>query len=319
MRSVSRVLFSVGILAIIFIAAPATRAGSHTWDVWEVFTNADGTVQFLELKETNNTPGETGLGGHLMIAQPSGHTYTIQNSVVSPTTGKSYLMATAAFAALPGAPVPDEIMPANFLALTDTSCEYNPWDTASWSAGALPSDGIQSLSRAVTNGPLAPGVNSPKNYAGATGSVDASGGGGSSALPGVPDGVTGSPLRVNKLTADGSSLSLSWDLAFCSGELDHQILYGQKSNFPAVPGGTYALLGGQCNIGTASPYTWTPTPNAADGKGLIWFLIVTENNSGREGPWGKWNAASERNGPGTNGASNVCGVTDRDVSNVCGH
>lgn len=318
MKSISKinVLGFIGAFCVFGPGAVAV-AGSHTWDVWEVFSNADKTVQFVELKETNGTPGETGLAGHIMTANPTGHTYTIQNNVVPPTTNKSYLMATAAFAALPGAPTPDEIMPPNFLTpAADTSCVYPPWDTATWAVGALPTDGINSLTRTAVGSALTPATNSPKNYAGVTGTVDASGGG---PLPGVPDGVIGSPVRVDKLAADGSSLSITWDTAACSGELDHQILFGQKNGFPGSPGGTYTLQGGRCDIGTASPFTWTPTPDASDGSGLVWFLIVAENNALREGSWGKYDAANERNGPGTNGASNVCGVTNRDVTNVCGH
>ena len=319
MKTIARMVFALGFLATAFLAGPASWAGSHTWDVWEVFSNADGTVQFVELKEANGTPGEVGLAGHAMIAHPSGHTYTILNNVVSPTSNKSYLLATSAFAALPGAPTPNEIIPANFLAFaTDSSCEYNPWDIAAWTAGALPTDGIHSLTRTFVGSALTSAVNSPTNYAGATGSVDASGGG-SASLPGVPDGTTGAPVRVDKLAADGSSLSITWDTAACTGELDHQILHGQKNGFPVSPSGPYTLLGGTCNIGTVSPFAWTPTPNASDGSGLVWFLIVAENNAGREGSWGKYDATHERNGPGTSGASNVCGSTNRDVTNVCGH
>jgi hypothetical protein len=120
------------------------------------------------------------------------------------------------------------------------------------------------------------------------------------------------------LTADGTSLSVSWDTAACTGEVDHQILFGNRSGLPAIAGGSYTLQGGQCNIGTASPYAWT-APSASDGSGLLWFLVVAENNAGKEGSWGKWNAASERNGTGTNGSSGVCAITDRDLTNACGH
>ena len=94
---------SVSVLAV--ASAPAI-AGSHTWDVWEVFSNADGTVQFIELHEANGGSQETGLGGHNIVASPTGTIYTILNNVSAPTTNKFYLLATAAFAALPGAPTP---------------------------------------------------------------------------------------------------------------------------------------------------------------------------------------------------------------------
>ena len=316
MKSNGKVFFVASVLAsCLFGFNPSARAGSHTWDVWEVFSNADGTIQFIELHETNGTNFETGLSGHLLIAQPSNTSFTMTHNVASPTANKFYLFGTAAFAALPGAPVPDDIIPANFLKFaTDTSVEYNPWDTGAWTAGTIPTDGIHSLSRQVTGGALVSSTNSPTNYAGATGSVDAS-----PPLPGVPDGVTGPPMLVNKLASDGSSLSVSWNAATCGDANNHQILFGQQTGFPASPGGAYTLLGGACSIGTTSPYTWTPTPDASDGSGLIWFLVVTRKASGTEGPWGTYNGTSERNGTGPAGSSSVCATTTKSLAGTCGH
>jgi hypothetical protein len=195
--------------------------------------------------------------------------------------------------------------------------EYSFTNTASWAAGSLPTNGTSSLTRTVSLGALVVATNSPTNYAGVTGTIDASGGGGS--LPGVPDGMTGTPVTVGKLAADGSSLSITWDAATCTDANNHQILYGQKSGFPAAPGGTYTLLGGTCAIGSTSPYTWTTTPSASDGSGLTWFLIVTKNASGTEGPWGTYNGTAERAGPGTGGSSNVCTTTNKSTATTCGH
>jgi len=316
MKSIARIAV-FGLIGVFCAAGPGAVAGSHTWDVWEVFSNADKTVQFIELHETNGTNFETGLAGHIMTASPSNTQYTILHSVASPTALKSYLLGTAAFAALPGAPAPDEIIPPNFIKLaTDISVSYPPWDTASWTLGSLPTDGLASLTRLVVGGPLVSATNSPKNYAGVTGTVDASGGG---PLPGVPDGVTGSPMLVSKLASDGSSLSVSWDTGTCTDANNHQILFGQKSGFPALAGGNYTLQGGTCSIGSASPYTWTPTPDAGDGNGLIWFLLVTRNASGAEGPWGTYNGVSERNGTGAGGSSAVCATTSKSLAGTCGH
>ena len=79
------------------------------------------------------------------------------------------------------------------------------------------------------------------------------------------------------------------------------------------------LLGGTCNIGGTSPFTWNATPDAADGSGLIWFLVVGENNANKEGLWGTQTGNVERSGPGTNGASNVCSITTKDVGSSCGN
>ena len=320
MKSHARILGGAVFGLTLALAAPGAFAGSHTWDVWEVFSNADGTIQFVEIHEANGTDGEIGLGGHVMRALPSGHNFTITNSVAPPTGNKFYLFATAGYAALAGAPPPDQIMANNFLAIaTDTQVSYEPWDTGTWAAGAIPTDGIHSLSRTGVGSPLVSSINSPTNYAGNTGSIDVSGGGGGGPLSGVPDGSNGSAVLLSKLAADGSSIQITYDTTSCTGTLDHQIVYGQRNGLPTAPGGIYTPLGGTCNIGNASPFTWNPTPTPTDGSGLIWFLVVTENNAGKEGSWGKYDAASERKGPGTNGASNVCGVTDRDLTNVCGH
>ncbi|MBY0399525.1 hypothetical protein K2X89_04470, partial [Myxococcota bacterium] len=91
-------------------------------------------------------------------------------TVALPTGGKSFLIASASFAALPGAPTPDAIIPAGSMPF------FNPaGDTITfaggidaWAFGAVPTNGTSSLDRdagVVTN--------SPKNRNGATGSVNA--------------------------------------------------------------------------------------------------------------------------------------------------
>jgi len=307
----------LGILGALLVAGPGMMAGSHTWEIWEVFSNADGTVQFVELKEFNGDTAEWGLGGHMVISQTSGNAKQLAN-VTGNTAFTYYLVGTAAFAALPGAPTPDIIVPANFIRLaTDNRVDYSGTLTSfsiGWTLGTLPTDGIHSLNKTAAHSAISTLTNSPTNYAGVVGSVDASGGG---PLPGVPDGSTGSPLLVGKTTADGSTLSLSWDAATCTDANNHQILYGQKSGFPALPGGTYTLQGGTCSIGSTSPYSWVGTPNAIDGSGLTWFLLVTKNAGGIEGPWGDYDTANnERNGTT---ASGVCSTTSKSLAGTCGH
>src|SRR5262245_10001647 len=103
-------------------AGPAAYAGEHTWDVWEVYSNADGTVQFIELRETNGGNTENGVNGNAVSVSPSGHSITIPNPVVGGTAFHSYLIATPAFRTVPGNPTPDlELPAANFIvAATDT-------------------------------------------------------------------------------------------------------------------------------------------------------------------------------------------------------
>ena len=158
-------------LAAVFGLSPTpAHAGSHTWDVNEVFSDATGAVQFVELVEAAGTSQETGVPGHTMTSDTKSFTI-VGPALAPPTSNKFYLIATAAFAALPGAPTPDAIIPTGvlpfFFATTGDTVTYVPWDAFTF--GTVPTDGTTSL-----NADLTTGLNSPTNYAGVSGSVDAS-------------------------------------------------------------------------------------------------------------------------------------------------
>lgn len=308
---VKHVSAAVAALGLLCIVGPHAIAGSHTWDVNELFSNASGTIQFIELREANGTPGETGVGGHMVTSNTK--SFTIANNVVAPTTFRHLLFATAGFVSLPGAPTPDQIMPDNFFSVNGDTISYVPWDTLTFGPGQLPTDGINSFNRI---GGVA--ANSPTNYAGQTGSVNANPP--PPPPPGVPDGSAGStPMTVAANDAAGSSLSISWDTATCTDATSHHIIYGQKSQLPAAPGGVFGLTGGVCRIGGTSPFLWSPAPDATDGLGLIWWLVVVDDGTSTEGPWGNGSDGVERLGPGPGGSSGECGITTKNVTNVCGH
>ena len=143
--------------------------GAHTWDVSEVFSNADGSIQFVELVEGNGTPGEVGVGNKVVSSLSLGTAFTIAQNVAEPTSNRHLLFATQAFAKLPGAPVPDQIIPSNMIPFFDVngdSVSYGAFDTFTF--GPVPLDGINSMN---DGGFIA--LNSPTNYAGDTGVVDA--------------------------------------------------------------------------------------------------------------------------------------------------
>lgn len=158
----------VGSLAwVILLGASAANAASHSWDITEIFSNADGTIQFVELQEQFGSPTELGMPNQFI--QSDAHIFRIGGSAPFPTANKFYLIATAAFAALPGAPTPDVIIDPGFLPFVNIagdSIYYVPYDTVTFTSGQLPTDGVNSLFRDLTTG-----VNSPTNYAGETGSV----------------------------------------------------------------------------------------------------------------------------------------------------
>jgi hypothetical protein len=53
-----RLRLVTALVPLLFLAstAPIAEASFHLWKVQEVFSNADGSVQFIEL--VNNSPGE---------------------------------------------------------------------------------------------------------------------------------------------------------------------------------------------------------------------------------------------------------------------
>lgn len=121
-------------------------AGSHTWRFSELYSNSSGTIQFVELF-VGNFAFETGLNG-LQITTGT-NTFTFPGNLTGPTTNKRLLLATSAFAALPGSPTPDYIIPANFFPPGGGfTIRYNPpgnYDTNIVAIGAIPTDGVNSL------------------------------------------------------------------------------------------------------------------------------------------------------------------------------
>ena len=85
----------------------------HTFQLNELYSNASGSVQFIELVEGFGANGQQFLAGHtLIVAQgTTTRTYTFPNDLPSGNTaGMHVLIATPAFAML-GIVTPDYIVP----------------------------------------------------------------------------------------------------------------------------------------------------------------------------------------------------------------
>jgi|GEM_PF-895899 len=302
-----------GLLMLLFGSVPAF-SGVHLWRVKEIFSNADGTIQFIEIATCCGSTGEIFVD--TKVVSSNSHSFTFSGNLSGSTLNKHILLATSGFAALPGAPTPDHIIADNFFSTTADVISFDVYDTLVFSAGQLPTNGISSLNKDPNDGTdtTFPAANSPTNFGDVSGSVNASSG-----PPGVPDGTGGTtPMTVAALNPDASSLQVAFNVGTCTNAANHHILYGQRSGLPAALGGTFTLLDSTCGIGTTSPYTWLSVPQASDGSGLIWFLVVATNASGIEGSWGKDKNGSERIGPGNSGSSGTCAVL-KDVTSTCGH
>ena len=143
-------------------AAPA-RASFHLWKFSEAFSNADGSVQFIEMLDPAD--GEEFVSG--IQLKSNAHTFSVPANLPSALTANHHMLfATAGFGSLPGGVPPDYIIPANFFSPAgDTLIWAGGLDSKTF--GPIPTDGTHSL----TLPGATTGVNSPTNFAGQAGSV----------------------------------------------------------------------------------------------------------------------------------------------------
>jgi hypothetical protein len=156
------------VLAWIVAAAFAIPACAsfHLFGIVQLYSNADGSIQFVELKEMTGTNGEQFLSGHTLISTQAGTTHALvfpNNLPSSNTANRSVLIATQGFATL-GNITPDYTIPAGFLFTNGGTVDYAGVDNMTYAA--LPTDGVTALNRDGSTGP-----NQAKNFAGATASV----------------------------------------------------------------------------------------------------------------------------------------------------
>jgi len=185
------------------LCAPVAPASYHTYQIDEIYTNADGTVQFVVLHEAQGMNGQNLLSGRMLsgttpagspsVAFPRdlpGGACNYGACTPSPTAHTRVLIATQGFVAL-GLVTPDYVMPAGFLAPGGGTLNYAGVDQ--WTYGPLPVDGVNALYRSG-----ATKANVAMNFSGDSASVTL-------AAPVAPNyhGLWWNP------DADGSGINLS--------------------------------------------------------------------------------------------------------------
>ena len=152
--------------AMLLASIGAAQANFHLWVITEIYSNADGSVQFVELSTSFGT--ERFLSGHSLRASQGAtvHTFNISTDLPGDTANKTFLIGTQGFAAL-NVVAPDYVMPNGFLFTSGGTLNWADADIFTY--GALPTDGRLSMNRDGTTA-----VNSPKNFAGVTGSISPS-------------------------------------------------------------------------------------------------------------------------------------------------
>ena len=166
---------------VLAVAASAAWATYHFFAIEEIFSNADGTIQYVVLHECCGMNGENMLGGHTFTAVQgtTTNTYVFTNDLPGGecdyygcmpaiTAHKHVLIATKGFAAL-NLVTPDFVVPNGFIPLpngTLTTINYAGADQISFTT--MPTDGVSAMTR---SGAIVPNV--ATNFAETSASVNA--------------------------------------------------------------------------------------------------------------------------------------------------
>jgi len=190
------------LLSLIYL--PSLLASHHSWRMNEVYSNVDGSIQFIEMR--SSVDGHEKLTCCQMVAGNfiSGvdTTYAFPQNLPTPqTAGKLLLIATASFEDTHGVK-PDYIIPDRYLATGPGDVFYN--DTLSWNE--LPLDGVNSF---AASGSIAAAT--PTNFSGEQTILQAR-------------NDTESPTLIN-LPADALNIASNLDIA----DTDERIIKVQSS------------------------------------------------------------------------------------------
>ncbi len=157
------------LLAVLLCLPGFAMASFHTFLIHQVFSNTDGSVQYVVLKEASGANGQNFLGGHALQSTSAGVTKSFSfpgNLPSSATANKFVLVGTQEFANL-NVVTPDYIMPANFVPVSGGSIAFAGIDSVTFDAMPInPNGEAFAIDRNGT-----PMANAPTNFAGKTGSV----------------------------------------------------------------------------------------------------------------------------------------------------
>jgi serralysin len=152
------------------VAVPSpAHAAHHLWRLQQLFSNASGTVQFVELETTTaGRTGETNVSGFTITS--GGNTFQFSGNLAASATTQWLLLATSNEASTAGGVTPDFIIPANFFSTGGGTISYaSGVDT--WTYGTVPTDGVNALSRDPNTQAVTVATNAPVNFANVAGQI----------------------------------------------------------------------------------------------------------------------------------------------------
>lgn len=148
---------------VLALAALPGWAAFHLFTINEVYSNASGTVQYVEL--TALTGGQQFTQGHTLVSSAAGQatrTFTITTNLPGDTSNRKMLFGTAGMQAAFGI-TPDYIIPDGFLHVATGTINWGE-GSDTWNHPPIPTDGVNALNRSgAAESPT------PQNFAGQTG------------------------------------------------------------------------------------------------------------------------------------------------------
>ena len=259
MREMTRRLWMLIVLAAI---SGGAQASFHLWTIVQLYSNADGTVQYIEL--TALASGEQFLRGHTITSSQGSTTHSFTFPADLPgntatttsdpygyytpmTSYKSMLIGTQGFAAL-GVVAPDYVVPNGFLFTNGGTVNYAE-NADVWSHPSLPTDGNRALNRNGTTSP-----NSPLNFAGDSGTIHAATANTPAALSGLWWNANESGWGVH-FTQRGSNVFAAWYTYDTSGNPKWYVstcaMAGGSTGSTGTCSGTLYEVNGPTFFGTA--------------------------------------------------------------------
>jgi len=168
------------LLPAVFFSALLTplTAGAvfHFWDITEVYSNDDGSVQFIEFFTNANSQDE--LANHTLQSNlesfvfPTDLDPDAMANGNNATANRYMLVATPAFASQPGAVTPDFVLDGpEFFDFVQDSLDFAGVDTFGWLSDELPTNGVDSLNEPFASNLRTVDINSPTNFAGEIGEL----------------------------------------------------------------------------------------------------------------------------------------------------
>jgi serralysin len=159
------------LLALVLLLAPlSASARFHLWQITEIYSNANGSVQFVEAEVVNPIDNEDLTAGKILSS--SSTQYNIPSNLPTTTTTHYLLFATPAFASQAGCTnvTPDFTLAGpNFMSTLGADLiNFANVNSFSYTGGELPTNGTSSLNEPFNSNVRTTAVNSPTNYAGQT-------------------------------------------------------------------------------------------------------------------------------------------------------